>query len=79
MGCSLCTSRLIIIARVLGGRLDEVHAATEALAATTSAEELNGAGPGSLVRHLLAGSHVIMKKGEAVAPTTSNMSTAHRP
>ena len=32
-----------------------------------------------LVRHLLEGGFVIMKKGGAVAPTTSNMPTPHRP
>jgi hypothetical protein len=32
-----------------------------------------------LVRILLAGGFVIMKKGGAVAPTTSNMPTPNRP
>ncbi len=32
-----------------------------------------------LVRHLLAGDYVIIKKGRAVALTTSNMPTPHRP
>jgi hypothetical protein len=32
-----------------------------------------------LVRHLMDGGYVIMKKDGAVAPTTSNMPTPHRP
>jgi hypothetical protein len=32
-----------------------------------------------LVRHLLAGGYVIVKKGGAAAPTTSIMPTPHRP
>jgi hypothetical protein len=32
-----------------------------------------------LVRHLLARGYVIMKRGGAVAPTTSNMPTPYRP